>query len=39
MADDRFDLWLEFEHWLPQEGDDPENDIFNMQIVLRGGKK
>jgi hypothetical protein len=39
MADDRFDLWLEFEHWVPQEGDDPEDDIFNMQIVMHGGKK
>jgi hypothetical protein len=39
MADGSFDLWLEFEHWLPQEGDDPEDDIFNMQITLPGGKK
>jgi hypothetical protein len=21
MSDPRFDLWLEFEHWVPQEGD------------------
>ena len=38
MADDRFDLWLEFELWLPEEGGDPEDDIFNMQIFMRGGK-
>ena len=39
MPDDSFNLWLEFEHWLQQEGDDPEDEIFNMQIVMRGGKK
>jgi hypothetical protein len=39
MADERFDLWLELEHWVPQRGDDPEDDIFNMQIVIHGGKK
>jgi hypothetical protein len=39
MADERFELWLEFEHWPPQESHDPEDDIFNMQIALRGGKK
>jgi hypothetical protein len=39
MADERFDLWLEFEHWVRQEGDDPVDDIFNMQIVIHGGKK
>ena len=38
MPDDSFNLWLEFEHWLQQEGDDPEDEIFNMQIVMRGGK-
>ena len=39
MADERFDLWLEFEHWVPKEGDDPEDAFFNMQIILRDGKK
>ena len=39
MADKRFDLCLEFDHWVPQECDDPEDDIFNMQIVMHGGKK
>ena len=39
MADNRFDLWLEFEHWVAQEGDDPEDEIFNMQIVMHDGKK
>ena len=34
-----FHLWLEFEHWLPREGDDPEMDFFNMQITLTGGMK
>ncbi len=39
MNKDSFDLWLEFDHWLPQEGDDPEDDFFNMMITLAGGKK
>jgi hypothetical protein len=38
MADGSFEVWLEFEHWVPQEGDDPENDFFNMQIILQSGK-
>ncbi|MBX9655809.1 hypothetical protein K2Y11_19510 [bacterium] len=36
---EKFDLWLEFEHWLPQPGDDPEAEIFNMQITLQDGCK
>jgi hypothetical protein len=39
VADGSFDLWLEFEHWVAQEGDDPEDEIFNMQITIRGGEK
>jgi hypothetical protein len=33
-----FHLWLEFEHWLPQ-GADLEDDAFNMQVTLAGGRK
>jgi hypothetical protein len=29
-----FDIWLEFEHWIPNEHDNPEDDCFNMQITL-----
>lgn len=32
-----FDLWLEFEEWLPSDGDDPESDFFNMGIRLANG--
>jgi hypothetical protein len=39
MADGGFDLWLEFEHWMQEEGADPEDDIFNMRITLPSGKK
>ena len=39
MSDEDFDLWLEFEHWTPQEGDDPEDDFFNMLITMPGGEK
>jgi hypothetical protein len=39
VADSNFDLWLEFEHLEPREGDDPEDDFFNMQITVHGGKK
>ncbi|VTR93623.1 Uncharacterized protein OS=Flavobacterium hydatis GN=IW20_03645 PE=4 SV=1 [Gemmata massiliana] len=34
-----FQLWLEFEHWIPQEGDDLETDFFNMQVTLACGTK
>lgn len=34
-----FQLWLEFEHWHPQESDDLEMDCFNMQITLAGGMR
>lgn len=39
MPQNLFDLWLEFEHWLPHEDDDPEDDFFNMQVTLTGGKR
>lgn len=39
MADLGFDLWLEFEHLLPQKDDDPEDDYFNMMLTLPDGKK
>jgi hypothetical protein len=39
MSEESFDLWLEFDHWEPKEGDDPEDDFFNMQITLQCGKK
>ena len=35
---DEFDLWLEFEHWESQEGDNPEDDFFNAQITLPNGR-
>ena len=38
MDDLGFDLWLEFEHWRPRKGDDPEDDFFTMQMTLPGGK-
>ena len=37
MADQAFDLWLEFEHWEAKAGDDLEDDCFNMQVTLAGG--
>lgn len=39
MVGDGFDLWLEFEHWVPEERDDAEDDFFNMQIVMHSGEK
>lgn len=33
-----FTLWLEFEHWTPEPGDDPEDDFFNMKVTLPSGK-
>jgi hypothetical protein len=36
---DLFGLWLEFEHWQPETGDDPEDDCFNMLIELPDGSK
>jgi len=32
-----FELWLEFEHW-QKEGNDPEDDIFNMEIRCFSGR-
>jgi hypothetical protein len=37
MSAPAFELWLEFEHWMPQEDDDLENDCFNMKIQLDDG--
>lgn len=34
-----FRLWLEFEHWQPQPGEDPTDDCFNMQVELDDGRK
>jgi hypothetical protein len=39
MTDHKFDLWLEFEQWLPTESEAPEDDYFNMQITLPNGTK
>jgi hypothetical protein len=38
MSETKFDLWLEFEHWEWKEGDDPEDDFFNMHIQLANGE-
>lgn len=34
-----FELWLEFEHWVANEQDNPYNDFFNMHVILPDGKK
>lgn len=34
-----FELWLEFEHWVPNEQDNLDNDFFNMHVILPDGKK
>jgi hypothetical protein len=34
-----FELWLEFEHWVPQPDDDPTDDFFNMQVILPDGRR
>jgi hypothetical protein len=39
MADLDFTLWLEFEHWTAQEGDDPEDEVFNIQVTLPSGRR
>ena len=39
MRNREFDLWLEFEHWIPNEADDPEDDFINMEITLPHGPK
>ncbi len=39
MAEQGFDLWLEFEVWEPKEDDDPEDDCFNMSIKLADGRE
>jgi hypothetical protein len=32
-----FSLWLEYEHLIPTEADDPENDLCNIQLTLPDG--
>jgi hypothetical protein len=39
MYESDFELWLEFEHWMPQENDGPEDDFINMGIRLSSGVK
>jgi len=34
-----FELWLEFEQWIPKGDEDPENDYFNMLVKLSDGRK
>ena len=35
-----FDLWLEFEFWREAgDTDDPNDDVFNMQVTLDDGRK
>jgi hypothetical protein len=38
MSEPRFDLWLEFEHWLPGEDAHPEEDFCNMRVTLADGR-
>ena len=38
VGDLTFKLWVEFEHWVPEENDDPEDDFINMYIELSNGK-
>lgn len=38
IMDTEYDLWLEFEQWTSEEGDDLECEFFNMQINLKNGK-
>jgi hypothetical protein len=38
MSDEKFDLWLEFEHWGPAGAHGPEDDFFNMQVRLPDGR-
>ncbi len=38
VGDLSFELWLEFEYWVPTEDDDPEDDFINMYIQLSTGK-
>jgi hypothetical protein len=39
MTDQPFDLWLEFEHWEADAGDDPSDDFFNMQVTFPTGQR
>lgn len=35
----KFELWLEFEHWIANDQNDLENDFFNMHVILPNGKR
>ena len=37
MSEMGFELWLEFEEWVAEAEDDPEDDFFNMKIRLASG--
>ncbi len=37
MHESEFELWLEFEHLVPHEDDDPEDDFINVVIKLSTG--
>ena len=39
MSRTDFALWLEFEHWVWSDADDPEDDFFNMEISFPDGRK
>ncbi len=39
MASPAFDPWLELEHWIPAENDNPGDEFFSMQVTLPGGRK
>jgi hypothetical protein len=39
MTQSPFDLWLEFDRWLPQEGRDLEENFFNQMVTLQSGKR
>ena len=34
-----FQLWLEFEHWVTEQHDDPCDDFFNAMITLEDGSE
>ncbi|MFO0604746.1 MAG: hypothetical protein U0324_16305 [Polyangiales bacterium] len=34
-----FELWLEFEHTQPREGDDPADDFCNVEVRLPDGRR
>lgn len=34
-----FQLWLEFEHWIPSPDDDPDGDFANIAVTLSDGRR